>query len=112
MDNSPHEVSTIDSHEITLNSLSSISKGDDHVEPYFSHAEQTSPDTENQAYATAENTQQENQAYHTYYTSQPVYQTTENDGAQVYQTVYPTPDRSSSEGERFLQFFRHFFYKI
>lgn len=97
MDNSPHEVSTIDSHEITLNSLSSISKGD---EPYFSHAEQTSPETisENQVYASAEN-QQENQTYHTYYTSQPVYQTTENDAAQVYQTVYPTPDRSSSEGK-------------
>jgi hypothetical protein len=100
MDNSPHEVSTIDSHEITLNSLSSISKGD---EPYFSHAEQTSPETisENQVYTSAENTnhQQENQTYHAYYTSQPVYQTAENDAAQVYQTVYPTPDRSSSEGK-------------
>ncbi|CBY40711.1 unnamed protein product [Oikopleura dioica] len=95
MDNSPHEVSTIDSHEITLNSLSSISKGDDHAEPYYT--EQTSPETENQAYASAENAQQDNQTYHTYYTSQPVYQTTENDAAQVYQTVYPTPDRSSSE---------------
>ena len=91
---SAHSSSSPDSHEITLESLEP-----DQRSWTTHHQQETIQQAETEAYASSENTTQETATYHTYYTTQQVYQTAETtDAAQVYQTVYPTPDRSSSEG--------------